>query len=223
MSGVYLYCIVPAGTLAGDRTGIDGAAVEVAEESGLAAWYSVHDERPAPGARRIREHAAVAAAPLDLGVTPVPFRFGQWLRDATELRARLRSGAEHWRELLQTFAGACELAVRAAWEEPASAREMQEPPESGRAYLEAVARRRARAADLRRRGEAIAAKLRQAVAGIPLRERVDTGAGAAVEIAHLVRRGDSEEYRARIARTGETLPGVALRVSGPWPPYSFVE
>lgn len=42
-------------------------------------------------------------------------------------------------------------------------------------------------------------------------------------VYHLVARADLRRYRAALATAAETLEGVRVEASGPWPPYAFAE
>jgi hypothetical protein len=53
-------------------------------------------------------------------------------------------------------------------------------------------------------------------------QRVEAGKGATVTtVYHLINLGDDERYRALAAGVAETLHGLAVRVSGPWPAFAF--
>jgi hypothetical protein len=222
VSGKYVYCVVPAALPPpADLRGIDDAAVLDYAAGSLRVWFSDCDARPAATLERVRRHNAVIEEALARGVTPIPLRFGQWLASEAALVDRVGHSVERWQTLLTGLAGACELGIRARWPRPGPARDVQQPPVSGRAYLEQIARQHAGSAALRAEADRLAAALRAAVGSLVLRERVET-AGGMLAIAHLVRSEEVSAYRAAVERVRSTSE-AEIAVSGPWPPYSFAE
>jgi hypothetical protein len=222
VSGVYIYCVVPDALPPADSlAGIDDAPVRGFSRDGVCVWHSSLEQRPAASIQRVRRHNEIVAAPMAQDVTPVPFRFGQWLGDAADLPARVSARAPAWRALLERVAGTCELGVRARWAEESTARDVQPAGPGGRAYLEEIARQHARTAALRTEAERLATELSAAVGRLALDERVDTGAVANLAVAHLVRRADVADYFTAVERVQKAHHEVEFAVTGPWPPYSF--
>jgi hypothetical protein len=223
MSGCYVYCVVPEAVAPpADLAGIDDAPVRGRAREGVCLWFSRFERRPEPSLDRVQRHHDVAAVPLADGVTPVPFRFGQWLADDHALDARIAANADAWRMRLAELAGTCELGVRARWAEAAgTARDVQRSSRGGRAYLEEIARQQARAAALRVDAERLAAALSSAVAAVAQDERVDTGTAGTLAVAYLVRVEAVDAWRAAVEPVRRANANLEFAITGPWPPYSF--
>lgn len=226
MPGVYLYCIAPAGHRppAGLR-GLEDRPVRGLEAGPFCLWVSELEEAPRPTVERARRHNAVIEAASSEAVTPVPVRFGQWLASAEPLKARVERRRPGYEEALRTLAGALEFGVRIG--DPA--REQPDPrvaptAASGRDYLHALARRAAGERAARARVEEIGAALRDALGPLVRQERIGSPprGEAVASVAHLVRRVDGSAYRRRLDEFGREHPELRLRLTGPWPPYSFV-
>jgi hypothetical protein len=223
--GFYLYCAVPAGHAppAGLR-GLGAAPVQLVPASGLAFWTTPLARPPAPSLDSIRAHNAVIEAAMTADVTPVPFRFGQFLGARAAVLERAAERAGEWRRQLADFAGREEHGVRVV--DPAltsAARDVHADASSGRAYLQALARaagaERARAA----RAHDIADDLRSRLGGLIAQQRVEPLASAhgLASIAHLVRHADAASYRTALDAATAAHPELRFLASGPWPPYSF--
>lgn len=224
--GLHAYCITYAGHEPG-VAGVDGEPVLAVGAGELAAWASAHPERPRPAIDALRDHDAVVRAAMTPLVTPVPLRFGQWLESTDALRARVAERAEHWAELLAAFAGAVEMGLRVADAAPPARPVVTVPeprPRSGREYLERLAARahheeqgtarQARALEALHRGVGDHV-LREAHGDVP--DGVDF-----LWVAHLVRLDHASVYREAVAALADTAPAYRFRLTGPWPPYSFV-
>lgn len=222
MSGLYLYCITdpdhppPRGV-----GGISGAPVQPLDVDGLGAWVSAMAAPPAPSLDRVREHNQVVEAAC-AERTALPLRFGQWFEDRRGLESRLHERRAALRAGLARVAGALEMGVRVM--DPTF---RAEPPDrsTGRAYLEALARREQEAEVARARGAAIAAELREWLGARVRDERVrplGTAAGL-VAVAHLVGRHDIGSYEARAREFPPRHEELRFLFSGPWPPYGFAD
>lgn len=222
LMGLYLYCIgaadhPPPGAVAG----IDGAAVSAAAVEGFSAWVSPLDAAPAPSLDRVREHNRVVERAC-AERTVLPLRFGQWFPDADALDASLHPRRVRLAADLERVAGAMEMGVRVM--DPAHD---DAPPDrsTGRAYLEALARRDARIAAAQERGARIAAEIRDWLGALVRDERVrPLGASVGlVAVAHLVDRHDIGGYNARLKELPGRYEDLRFHFSGPWPPYGFAD
>jgi hypothetical protein len=223
--GHYLYCVVPAGHAPpAGLDGVDGSAVELVPAADLGLWASRLPRPPAPSMDAIRRHNVVIETAMTADVTPVPLRFGQFLGSHAAVLERTAERAPEWRRQLAAFAGHEEHGVRVV--DPAltpAARDVRAADGSGRAYLEALARAagddRAREA----RARAIADDLRNRLGGLIAQQRVEPlpSAHGLASIAHLVRHGAADAYRAGLEEATAAYPALRFLTSGPWPPYSF--
>jgi hypothetical protein len=229
---LHLYCIRRAGEPGppDGLPGVAGAAVERVEEGALGAWIS-RVATPAPDEAALRAHDAVVRLAMRTG-TPLPARFGG-PADEAELRARLRAREGELAAVLDFVAGHVEMALTLAWDEAAQRAaaatdapeegEADAPPGSGRAYLRRRKRERAAEDALRARAAAAADAIDAAAAeAVSACERtLLPRAGVAAAVAHLVRVERVPDHRVLVERAAAGLPGVSLRVGGPWAPYSF--
>ena len=222
--GLHLYCVTPAASGPVGVTGVDAAPVRTVPVAGLAIWASDHDAPPRPSIETARQHHGVVEAAMQQ-VTPVPLRFGQWLADEASLEASVAEHTDAWTATLASFEGTAEYDVRIldpGVEVPA--RDVRaEVAGSGRAYLEAIAARRAGRVRQTARGRAVAAEIEQAVAAHVVRTRVDaldTTHGLAT-VAFLVRHDGADAYTAALEHAIAAHPGLRFLTSGPWPPWSF--
>lgn len=220
--GLYLYCVGPAGTPAPDGLeGVDGHAVDCLDLAGLRLWVS--DMGPAEPAtvERVRAHAGVVEA-ASARITPLPMRYGQWFETESALRAALEDRREELARSLAQVRDALEFGVRVV--DPEARRDAPPDGTSGRAYLEALARREREAAKARERGQRVAEALGAFLGGLVRAQRVrDGGADTLVAIDHLVARHDTGNYRRRIEEFPEREAGLRFFFTGPWPPYGFVD
>jgi hypothetical protein len=227
--GVHVYCVVPAGfdPPMGTR-GIDGAAVAFGDAGMVGCWLSRHASRPAPTAETIRVHNEVVNAGMTGDVTPVPLRFGQWFVDADTAVAEVGGDAGRWRSLLERFAGFVEYGVRVrrvATAPAASAVRDVRPGRqaTGTAYMAALARREADAADRRREAEQAVAWIARRTGAVVRDSRWEAGRGDDVAaVSHLVARADADTYHSAVESLRGERPDVSVLLTGPWPPWSFV-
>ena len=231
--GLYLYCVLPANAPEPDVAGLDAAPVHVVRAEGVSVWVGEVEATPRADLARIRAHDRVMRAALDAGVTPVPIRFGQVVADREALAQHLR---EHdYGPLLQRVAGALEFGIRIL--DPEAAAEPRGKPEvpdpegeagagagRGAAYLRTLAARI-------HEGEARQARSLAAARDIDGRlapwvreshiEATEQPPGALV--AHLVQTDGVVAYGAQARELADDHPPLRIIVTGPWPPYSFVD
>lgn len=224
--GLYLYCIAPDGHAPPpDLRGMEGRPVRPTAMHGLLLWTSELAARPRPSLERVRRHDRVVQASVQGGDTPLPMRFGQWFPSRAELDRKVGEQADRHRRRLRAVAGAREFGVRVL--EPSAVSVEEEPGEarSGRDYMERLARREGRKRDAEERGRRLADELAVHLEPLTREEFVaplDPEEGL-VSIAHLVSLGDAEAYREAVAEFGRRKDRLRFVVTGPWPPYSFVE
>jgi len=193
---------------------------------------------PAPaelrGKRRdLLAHQRVLDALAEQGAV-LPMRFGVVAPDESTLLAGLRAETERYRALLHELAGQVELNLKAVPDEEHFVASAANDPavrnalaavrrngsherqlQLGQAVADAVARRRQLC------GTQLLTELR------PLASRTSTlqaGEQYALNAAFLVPRPAVEKFTGAVDRLREQLaPAVELVLTGPLPPYSFVE
>jgi hypothetical protein len=225
--GLHIYCIVPAGhPIPADCLGLDDRR-PVAEDAGiLALWATPHDASIVPSVAALRTHNDVVRAAMTSHITPVPLRFGQWFASRVDAVERVVEDSGKWAALLARFAGRAEYGVRVLHAGPEAERDVHpEAPKSGKDYMAGLARKQAQTTSRREDGQRIASGLTVRLEGLTVDERVEySPAGEVlVTLAHLVAWEAADAYHGVIREFCDAAQDVQFVVTGPWPPYSFVE
>lgn len=219
---LYVYAVVPLGTRVG-TTGVGQEPVEVLVSEGLgmvvsdiSVYVLAAVEDPDAIATLAQQHDAVVRAAMAATDAALPFRLGTVLRDREAARAYLVEREDELRAALDHVAACREWCVTVR-DRGAKA----EAPASGTAYL---AKRRAALAEAdgrRRAGAEVVAELRRHAVAASAGRR--DGVELLLDESFLVR-GDAEAaFLEAVDACGDRLDalGLALHVTGPWPPYSF--
>lgn len=239
-TGLFVYGVVPAGSTLPDLSGVGDTPLSLLPHAGLAAVVGpVPLDRPQVGPAELRAyHAVVDALAADGPVAPV--RFGAVLRDDTEVvDALLEPHAATLTELLATLEGRRELKLRARFVEHAvlaevvaadpvvrdlRERTLEVPEEVSWADRVRLGELVAQAVGARRDAEAAALWDLVAAHAVELRETPGSGTDHVLDLALLVdddRVPDLE--RALEAYAEAAYDRMRLSLSGPLPPYDFVE
>jgi hypothetical protein len=249
-TGWYVYGVVPLAeadeSVFDGLDGVGGDSVVLVGAGGLAAVVShvplsefgaepiVDNLRdPAWLERHVRAHESVLRTALR--ATPVvPFRFGTIYRSEEHVREMLSAG-ERLTEALERVRGRLEFGVKGFLAPAPAAPEADEDESSaGRRYLEEKqrARRLAEEREATMAGLANASHERLAVVAEdaranPLQPREVSGIDLEMFLngAYLVAGGREDEFRAALEALGTELgpTGAVYELTGPWPPYNFVE
>lgn len=198
-----------------------GGEIRLLREGPVTVWYAVGAPLPA-SLETIAAHDAVMRAALRTA-TPLPGRYGVSFPDEEALRASLRERQAELVEALERVRDRVEMGLRVGWEvDPMPAAEAR-AVRTGREYLAARREELERGEEARRRATALLDRVEAEVVpeGCPSRRKLLPDNGVAGVLAHLVHRQDVRTYRTRVDAARETL-GVALHLTGPWAPYSFV-
>lgn len=240
---VYLYCLLTAGGEPPPVTvrGIGGAAVRTVEAGSVRAWVSdIPDEPLAPTVEEVRAHDAVVQAALAVE-TPLPARFGQVIAGDEALRAMLQRRGAEMRSALERVAGSAEMTVRLLLALPDAAAVERSAPEAsgasgpratggardvvapGRAYLDGVRARLARADAFTDQAGFLHERVAAATAGLATsewREPIEPGSRL-LTLAHLVPKAALPAYRQALRACFAAPPPLRGMITGPWAPYSF--
>ena len=157
-------------------------------------------------------------ARLHASRTVVPFRFGCVL-EPSEIPGLMAARATEYQTLLDRLEGRAEMGLRAFWR---SSGQAEPGPAPGARYLAAA---RQRYAGLTAQEESWADRMCGGLAGDGARERREVRpapGGRLISLHFLVARAATGEFRER-ARRMASATGAALLVTGPWPPYHFVD
>ncbi len=236
----YVYCFTDAGhplpldDLRG--VGADGTVLRAIRHEGLAAVVSDAPEGLRPKRRDLVAHETVLET-LSAAGSVVPMRFGTVAPDDDAVVAELARGAGRYTELLTRLAGHVERNVKGAHQEDSLLADLLTDNPELRARNEAL-----RAAgggsqpDQVAFGERIALAVEQrrtrdaayVVAALRPLAMLDRHApsveGCFVNVSFLVPSAAQDDFDAVVAQLRTAMEGYAeLRVSGPLPPYSFVD
>lgn len=231
--GFHPYCVAPSGSAPPPALrGLGGRPIRSLAVADVRVWASELAAAPEADADALRVHDRVIRSAAEAAASVLPIRFGGWAPSREALLERVRPREEEYRAALRRLAGSREFAVRIldpAGGEPSGEGASERPPLGkgsagpGRAYLEAVARRRA----IRRRrsgraDEALEA-LREAVEGRVRDARVERPPPdrGLVAVAHLVDEAEVHRYRRAVEGFGRSRPDLRTVLTGPWAPYSF--
>lgn len=176
--------------------------------------------------QKVRAHDQLLKAAL-AGGPVVPFRFCTLLRSEEDVRQVLERHHERIREALTRLTGKKEWGVKVLL------RETVEPPRndvpSGRWYLERKQNAARKEAENRQQADERARKCHEqlasaAEASAMLPTSTRSGERAVLNTAYLVSDAGERKFHALIAAMDERLEadGLTLEVTGPWPPYNFV-
>jgi hypothetical protein len=245
--GLYLYAVVGFDTsaspaLAGDILGVDDTAVATIEQDGLGAVVSevdleqlaavVDGAEPDLLTGLAQRHHAVVLAAMDAVDRVLPLRLGTVLtgpdaarqfldRRAGELSDGLRE-VDACREWGITIGQTDDAIPTAAAAEGGAGSDVG----VGTAYLR---RRREQIDEAQRRRAAqadVAAAVADAVRATAVRAAPGprSAGGVLLDESYLVRRGSEDRFLTVVDDCGSQLRerGLRLRLTGPWPPYSFV-
>lgn len=205
-----LYGMTEAGTSVGQLSpGVRGATVESLAECGLRCFYSMVEE-PAADAERFRDDAlqfhAVLREILDRAAV-APFRFPTLLALEAEVRDFLVHHAAEFVPDLRRLQGMVQMELRIPpGPKPAG-------PQSGKEYLEGLAREERR---LREHADRAQASTQEMV--VEWRQRRASGG---LRCYALIRREQVPEFEQRL-RALSPVEGASMIVSGPWPATEFL-
>jgi hypothetical protein len=184
--------------------------------------------------RTAREHQRVVAALLPAGcVLPLPL--ATVCRDPAAVCGLLAANAARFAAALDRLDGRAEWGVTlyADASAPATPREpaaRPAEPASGRDYLRRLKARRQNTDDATRQAQQTARDVHDALSAAAERARLHrpqdgrlTGEPGrnVLNAAYLVPRDRADAFTALVRRVAGDRPGVRLRLSGPWAPYSF--
>ena len=198
-----LYAIELAATASGEGKpqphGIDDEPLSVLTAGELAAVVSDEESAPQPIARNFIAYERVIERLMTRG-TILPARFGTTLETEREVKTMLVTRQAEFLEALQRVQGAVEFAVRIP---EAADSKPQAKPKSGTDYMQ-------RLVNSNRQANELTTQVENATRGLPITIRRSTRS-----LACLVHKQVAEEFVNRTRAKG-------LTVTGPWPPYSFV-
>jgi hypothetical protein len=208
--------------------GLGGNPVRLLPQGDLAAVVSPSPLSPWPlDEAHLSLHETVVEEVM--GTRPIlPVRFNTVLRTEEAVMALLTERAQAFRSALERVAGKVEMGLRILWQ-PAVEPEVSPDQEleergPGAEYLHRRLREERRRSRVRAEGERLIQDLQAPFHSLavesclhpfPTRRFLLTA-------AYLVERDRMDTFRKRVATVREDFPHLHFLLTGPWPPYHFV-
>lgn len=206
--------------------GVSGNQVFLYPASDLAIIVSEHNPQETFNQRAGVDHARVIADCFQHS-TVLPFRFGTVFNDDESLRKSIRSNQRQFLVNIDKLRGKTEMHLKIMVDDCCSKElGIHGPAEGvGREYLTNLRENAARQRERQTRARAVAFQMHRLF--LPLDEevscRLTENGRMMLDIAHLIDRKYVERYQNKFASTSATMKDCALQLSGPWPPYHFVQ
>jgi hypothetical protein len=232
-----LYCIFrsPAQPRPGIPPGVGGKPVFVRAQNGLSAGLSeLAESYLVPDISHIFAYEAVVEH-LYRDLTVIPVRYGCQLEDASEAVCLLEKHHDEYETLLYELEGLGEMGIhvlldgfRAATENdapPAAPQSFPLPCNYGAAYLAAKRQHYLGMDRLALHERLLVEELWDSLADLYVRRKLefsDSHRSRLLSLYFLVPRACVESFR-HAARHLRPKESVKLLLSGPWPPYNFVD
>ena len=171
-----------------------------------------------------RDHARVVGQCFKLS-TILPFRFGTTFEDDDALRRSIRSNQRQFVANVERLRGKAEMHLKVLVDDTSSDRDMPMPTSVGREYLHCLHENASRARERQTKARAVFTQMHRMFA--PLDEditckRMDRGK-MLLDIAHLIDHKSVERYQNKYSSASLTMKECKMQLSGPWPPYHFVQ
>ncbi len=169
------------------------------------------------------DHARVIAACFEQ-TTVLPFRFGTHFEDDDALRRSVRSNHRHFVQNVERLRGKAEMHLKVLVDDSCTdTRKVL--PGAGKEYLASL--RESATAQRERQSKARALSVQMHRMFLPDAEEITckrAGEGKMLlAIAHLVDRKAVPRYQNKYSSATESLKDCRIQLSGPWPPYHFVQ
>lgn len=170
-----------------------------------------------------KDHARVISECFGLS-TVLPFRFGTTFADDDSLRRSVRSNQKHFLANVERLRGKAEMHLKVLVDDTCpgtSARDMT----VGQQYLTSLRESASRQRERQSKARALSVQMHRMF--LPLAEeitckRMDSGK-MLLDIAHLIDGKTVERYQNKYSSATQELKECRMQLSGPWPPYHFVQ
>ena len=223
---LYVYCLAEGvEAIAETVSGVSSAPVRLLTIDDFVVLVSDLDIDAVPVTREnVLAHSAVVRSVMDR-TTPMPFRFGTLITEA-QLRSYISMRKPALETKLAHVRDCVEMSVKIIWNaEPEGPTEKRATePGTGTAFL--TEKRREILGNELRAAEAkeISTWLHQSVSGLTRDEQaaLRPNEKLVVSASHLVERARLKQYQEKVAETRASRPELHFLLSGPWPPYTFV-
>ncbi len=207
-------------------SGIEGNQVFLYPASDLAVVVSEYVPSKIRSPQAPKEHARVVAACFQSAAV-LPFRFGTVFANDELLRRSIRANQRQFAANLAMLQGKSEMHMRLTLDDSCreQAREAIQTFAGGRTHLSDLRESAARQRERQTRARSISTHLNRLFS--PLAEeiscrRLDSGK-MQLDVSHLVPTRLVERYGNKFALVREQMRDCQFQLSGPWPPYHFVQ
>ncbi|HJS24688.1 MAG TPA: GvpL/GvpF family gas vesicle protein [Pyrinomonadaceae bacterium] len=222
---LYVYCLVEnLDTVDVPVPGINGAAVRLLKIDEFGVLVSDGEAFPLTKESAIAHHTVVRSI-LDQ-TTSLPFRFGSVVSEQ-QLRHYVATYKPALKKSFEHVRGCVEMDLKIIWQH--SKPESDEPAETkkqgpGTAFLQQ--KRRELLGDERQSPQIaeLSNLLRKDLGGVVRDEKIEirpSQTAALAAVFHLVESANTHEYQEKVQEIRNNRPNLRIRMSGPWPPYSF--
>jgi len=206
-------------------TGLFGNQTFLFPAGDLAVIVSEHhtDDQARFDQQASKDHARVIADCFKLS-TVLPFRFATTFADDDGLRRSVRSNQRHFLANVERLRGKAEMHLKVLVDDTCpgnSARDMT----VGQQYLTSLRESASRQRERQSRARALSVQMHRMF--LPLAEevtckRMESGK-MLLDIAHLIDNRTVERYQNKYSSATQELKECRMQLSGPWPPYHFVQ
>ncbi len=170
-----------------------------------------------------KDHARVISECFKLS-TVLPFRFSTTFPDDDGLRRSVRSNQRHFLANVERLRGKAEMHLKVLVDDTCpgnSARDMR----VGQQYLTSLRESASRQRERQSKARALSVQMHRMF--LPLAEeitckRMESGK-MLLDIAHLIDNRTVERYQNKYSSATQELKECRMQLSGPWPPYHFVQ
>ena len=206
--------------------GVSGNQVFLYPASDLAVVVSEHNPLEVLNQKSGVDHARVIADCFQHS-TVLPFRFGTVFSDDDSLRRSIRSNQRQFLSNIDKLHGKTEMHLKMIVDDCCgSAVDRHLPAEGvGQQYLSDLRENATRARERQTRARAVSFQMHRLF--LPLDEdvscRVTESGKMVLDIAHLIDRKCVERYQNKFSTTSAMMRECQMQISGPWPPYHFVQ
>jgi len=203
--------------------GVSGNQVFLYPASDLAIIVSEHNPGDTLNQKSGVDHARVISDCFKLS-TVLPFRFATIFADDDGLRRSVRSNQKHFLANVERLRGKAEMHLKVLVDDTCpgnSARDMT----VGQQYLTSLRESASRQRERQSKARALSIQMHRMF--LPLAEeitckRMESGK-MLLDIAHLIDNRCVERYQNKYSSATHELKDCRMQLSGPWPPYHFVQ
>ena len=171
------------------------------------------------------DHARVISDCFKLS-TVLPFRFGTVFADDEALRKSIRSNQRQFLANVERLRGKAEMHLKVLLDDCCREQGAPVPMDRvGKEYLSSLRENATRQRERQTKARAVSVQMHRMFS--PLDEeiscrRMDSGK-MLLDIAHLIDHKGIERYQNKYSSASQQLKDCHMQLSGPWPPYHFVQ